>query len=124
MSSGLILLIYTVMCYGLANTLIYARGPFHIFDAMHKIANKIHPQLEEMLSCFICLDWWIGFLFGALDIFVFTSIAFTPMGLIGLPLEYWYVSVFLDGAFTSGAVWLINTVQDALERSNGNGGDD
>ena len=123
MSAALIIFIYLVACYGIANTIIYARGPFHIFDALHEMAKKIHPQLEEMLSCFICLDWWIGFAFSLLDTFVLTGIAFTPMALLGLPLEYWYVSMFLDGAFTSGAVWLINTVQDALERSNSDGDD-
>ena len=123
MSEALILFIYAVTCYGIANTIIYARGPFHIFEKMHEWAKKIHPQLDEMLSCFICFDWWLGFLFGALDLFLLTSIAVTPMSLIGLPTQYWYASIFLDGAFTSGMVWLINTVQEALERSSNGSGD-
>ena len=117
----LILLIYIIICYGIANTIIYANGPFHCFVKMHEVAAKIHPHLEEMLSCFICSGWWLGFFMSLLNLFVFTSIAFTPLTMIGLPMEYWYISVFFDGAFVSGSNWLINTVQEALERSNSNG---
>ncbi len=106
-----------IVCYAIANTIIYAHGPFHCFDKMHKIANMIHPQLEEMLSCFICSGWWLGFFMSALNILFVSDIKITPMNMIGLPIEYWYVTVFFDGAFVSGSNWLINTVQDALERS-------
>ena len=109
----LILFIYSIVCYGIANTIIFAHGPFHCFDKMHEIANKIHPQLEEMLSCFICSGWWLGFFLSAINILFFPTIAFTPMMMVGIP--YWYVTVFLDGAFVSGSNWLINTVQNYLE---------
>lgn len=113
----LILFIYMVICYGIANTIIYSHGPFHCFDAMHRIAKAIHPQLDEMLSCFICSGWWLGFFMSGLNILFAPEIRITPMNMIGLPIEYWYVTVFLDGAFVSGSNWLINTIQDALERS-------
>jgi hypothetical protein len=106
-----------VICYGIANTIIYSHGPFHCFDAMHRIAKAIHPQLDEMLSCFICSGWWLGFFMSGLNILFVPEIRITPMNMIGLPIEYWYVTVFLDGAFVSGSNWLINTIQDALERS-------
>lgn len=116
--SWLILFIYIIICYGIANTIIYANGPFHCFVKMHEIAEKIHPQLNEMLSCFICSGWWLGFFMSALNMVLFPMVAFTPMAMVSLPLEYWYITVFLDGAFVSSTNWLINTVQDALERSN------
>ena len=37
--SWLILFIYVIICYGIANTIIYANGPFHCFVKMHEIAN-------------------------------------------------------------------------------------
>ena len=118
--SFLTLIVYMVICYSIANTMIYAHGPFHCFDAMHRIAEKIHPQFEEMLSCFICSGWWIGFLMSAINILLFPSIAFTPLIMIGLPMDYWYVIVFLDGAFVSGNNWLINTIQNYLETNSKN----
>jgi hypothetical protein len=30
----------------------------------------------------------------------------------------WWIIMILDGFFASGIVWLINTVQEALERTN------
>lgn len=117
----LTLFIYTIAMYGIANTVIYAHGPFHIFDKLHEILPKIHPQLEEMMSCFICSGWWYGFLFSALNLFIFTSVAFTPMNIIGLPISSWYITLFLDGAYTSGSIWLVNTIQDTLERYGNNG---
>ena len=119
----LILTIYVIVCYGIANTIIYANGPFHCFIKMHEIARKIHPQLDEMLSCFICSGWWLGFGMSILNLFVLPGILFTPMAMIGLPLEYWYITVFLDGAFVSSSNWLINTAQNYLETNSSNGGE-
>jgi hypothetical protein len=85
---------------------------------MHEIARKIHPQLDEMLSCFICSGWWIGFAMSALNILFVPTVTFTPMMMIGLPIEYWYVTIFLDGAFVSSSNWLINTAQNYLETNS------
>lgn len=116
-------IVYCILAYGLANTLIYANGPFHIFAHMHRILPKIHPHLEEMFSCFICLPYWIGFFFSALDIFLFEDFSFTPMNIcLGASCPWWLVILF-DGIFTSGAVWLINTVQSKYEHDANRDGD-
>ena len=115
-----IMIIYMIICYGIANTIIYAHGPFHCFDKMHEIAYKIHPQIEEMLSCFICSGWWIGFFFSMLNIIFVPSIALTPMMMIHLPMKYWYATIFLDGAFVSSSNWLINTLQNYFETNSKN----
>ena len=115
------LLIYILVSYGIANTIIYAHGPFHMFDKMHSLFEKIHPQLNEMFSCFICLPWWIGFTFSALNMLFVPSLALTPMMMLGVPLDYWYAIAFLDGAFTSGTVWIVNNIEEAFERSNQSG---
>ena len=114
----LILFIYIIICYGIANKKIYAHGQFHCFDKMHKIAKKIHPQLDEMLSCFICSGWWLGFGMSAFNLLVIPTISFTPMSMVYLPLEYWYITVFLDGAFVSSSNWLINTIQNYFETNS------
>lgn len=111
------LFVYMIVCFGIANTIIYANGPFHCFVKMHEIAKRIHPQLDEMLSCFICSGWWLGFFMSAMNLLLLQDAPFTPMNIIGLPLEYWYITIFLDGAFVSSSNWLISTVQEAIERS-------
>ena len=109
-------IIYCILAYGLANTIIYANGPFHIFAHMHRIAERIHPQLEEMLSCFICLPYWIGFTFSAADALLVDDVNLTPMNMVFGQSIPWYIVVLLDGIFTSGAVWLINTLQSKWEK--------
>ena len=116
----IILVIYMIICYGIANTIIYANGPFHCFVKMHDIAKKIHPQLDEMLSCFICSGWWIGFTISAFNLLFFQNVSLTPMTMIGLPIQYWYITIFFDGAFVSGSNWLINTIQNYLETNSNN----
>lgn len=121
MSNALILFIYILTCYGIANTIIYAHGPFHVFDWLHKTFEKIHPQLNELISCFICLPWWIGFFFSALNLFFLPMVPLTPMNMLGIPTDFWYVIIFLDGAFTSGIIWILDNIEEALERTNQNG---
>ena len=111
------LMIYFILAYGISNIIIFASGPFHIFLKMHSFFKKHMPMMEEMTSCFICLPTWVGFFLSAMNMLLFPAIQFTPMMMIGLPVEYWYVAVFFDGLITSGGCWLINTVQEALERS-------
>lgn len=108
--------IYCILAYGLANTIIYSNGPFHMFVHMHKLAERIHPQLEEMLSCFICLPYWIGFTFSAVDALLVDGVSLTPMNMVFHGHLPWYIIMFLDGIFTSGAVWLINTLQAKWEK--------
>lgn len=115
MSSGITLLIYVIVCYGVANTVIFARGPFHVFEKMHSYFTEHHPMLEELSSCFICSGWWYGLVFSAINMTFFPGTPVTPMAIIGIPSELWYVTLFCDGAFTSGALWLTHTCQGALE---------
>lgn len=109
------------MCYGIANTIIYGNGPFHIFANMHRILGQYCPQLNELLSCFICLPWWLGFTFSFCDLFLAPNIAVTPFNVLLGGNAPWWVIMFLDGAFTSGGVWLINTIQDRIEKGFNNG---
>ena len=109
------LVVYMFCAYGIANTVIYANGPFHVFAKMHQWAGRNCPQLEEMLSCFICLPWWIGFFFSGLNE-LFFNCPITPTRIVSSDVA-WYYAVFMDGAFTSASCWLINTIQDWFEQN-------
>ena len=49
---------------------------------------------------------------------LFISTPLTPMMILYNTVLPWYIIIFGDLCITSGSVWLINTVQEALERSN------
>ena len=115
-----LIVIYILVCYGMANMIVYANGPFHIFRKLHSYLDREYPMLGEMISCMICLPTWIGFLMSAINIIFFTYSAFTPMNSVIFDKNLWPIIVFLDGMLTSGACWLIHTLQEMMERIGGN----
>lgn len=122
MSNWFILTIYSLFVYGVSNQIIYSHGPFHIYDKIHEIAKSIHPQLEELLLCFICLPSWIGIILSGLNLYFIPDTPLTPCMMIMHNIVPWWVIVICDCFVASAIGWLINTIQDALERTNSNTG--
>ena len=112
------LIIYFLLAYGICNIIIFAKGPFHIFDKMHNFFKEKWPMMEEMTSCFICLPTWCGFFLSAINLLFFPNVMFSPMNMIILNKMLWPIIIFFDGLLTSGGCWLIHTTQEAIERSN------
>ena len=109
------LLIFILITYGICNIMIYSS----IFKTWRNFWDQVNPNFfGTLFTCMICLPTWVGF-FGSwlvwspsehynivtegLNMFFFTI----PKGLI---------SSFLDGCLTSGAVWLVHTLQETMER--------
>jgi hypothetical protein len=115
MSTGLILFIYSIMVYGICNIIVFGSGPFSIFERIREWANNIGEHFGQLFSCMMCLPTNLGIFLSLLNWF-FIPIAFTPFNLlfIGYP-SLWWLAMILDGAFTSGIVWLIHHVQEYFE---------
>ena len=116
-----IIFIFSILAYSVSNHLVYAHGPMHLYDGIRSIANKIHPNLGELFSCMICFPTWVGFAFSAANSLFLPNISLTPLMILLNGLVPWWIIMILDGFFASGVAWLINTVQEALERSNAYG---
>lgn len=110
------LFIFILIAYGLSNILIFGS----LFENFRNKMDRISPKFfGKLLSCFICLPTWIGFI-GSYLIWsptlyyeiVTSSINFFNLFII--PKEL--ISTFLDGCLTSGVVWLIHTLQESMER--------
>ena len=114
------LLIYFLLAYGVCNIIIFANGPFHIFTKMHDYFKENYPMLEEMFSCFICLPTWVGFFMSTVNLVLFPTVPFTPMNMVLLDKALWPVILFFDGIVTSGACWLIHSLQEMMERIGAN----
>ena len=110
------LLIFLLVAYGISNILVFGS----IFKSWRNFWSNVSPNFwGTLFSCMICFPTWVGF-FGS--------------GLIWSPTEHYeiitnglnffnlftipkgVISVFLDGCLTSGAVWFIHSIQEALER--------
>lgn len=111
------LIIYFLLAYGICNIIIFANGPFHIFEKMHSFLSDKYPVMEEMMSCFICLPTWCGFFLSAINLIFFPLVPFSPMNMLMLDKSLWAFIIFFDGILTSGGCWLIHNFQEMMERS-------
>lgn len=108
---------YIFAAYGLANMIVYASGPFRIFERWRNFTHSIHEQVGELFTCMMCLSTWIGLGLSAADIWLVPSIAFTPFNMV-FGGSHIILTLLLDMSFTSGMVWVIHQAEEALERSN------
>ncbi len=101
------LLIFLLVCYGACNNLIFGSA----FEGFRNFLEKFGTggySLYKLFTCFMCLGTWMGFVISAILIYTGTA---TPLAVINP-----YLSVFLHGLLSAGGVWIIHTVQEALER--------
>lgn len=105
-------LIFTLICYGACNNIIYGS----VFEGFRKWLTKFGTSgysLYKLFTCFMCLGTWMGFVIsGIFTYFDYSNM--TPIGSLGvtnIPLL-----IFMNGLVAAAGVWLINTLQDALER--------
>ena len=105
------LLIFLLIAYGISNILIFGS----IFKGLRDFLNNISPNFfGALIGCFICLPTWVGFAGSAL---IWSPTEFYEIVTQGIWIfPKGLVSVFLDGCLTSGAVWLIHTFQESMER--------
>lgn len=113
--------IYILFAYGLSNLLVFGMGPYDLLEWVRNTAKKVFGKLGNMLDCMMCTSANIGWVASLLNIVFIPTIPLTPMMVLYSGLIPWYIIIFGDLCITSGAVWLINTVQEAIERSNAYG---
>jgi hypothetical protein len=110
------ILIYALFAYGICNMIIFASGPFGIFEKWRNFAHKISDGFGELFTCPMCLSTWVGLLFSALNIIFVKDIAFTPFNIIFGVGNYIPFVLIMDMGFTSGVVWLIYQFDEMMER--------
>ena len=113
---------YVLFAYGFANMVVYANGPFGIFERWRNFTHGISEGFGELFTCMICLSTWIGAVFSALDFWLVTTADFTPFNIV-FGERYPALTIFMDMCATSGAVWLLHNLEEAFER-HWNYGDD
>ena len=109
------LLIFFLVAYGICNIIIFGS----IFKGWRDFWSEYSPNFWGMLfTCFICLPTWVGFFGSALIWSPTEHYEIVTNGLnVGLfTIPKGFISVFLDGCLTSGAVWLMHSFQEAIER--------
>lgn len=108
----MITLIFILICYGACNNMIYGS----IFEGFRNFLSKFGTggyTLHKLFTCFMCLGTWMGF--AVTLIFNYLGyVNLTPMGELGMTDIKGLV--FFNGLIAAAGVWLVHTIQDALER--------
>lgn len=112
------ILMYLLFSYGLSNMLVFGMGPYDLLDRIRIYSKKIFGKLGNMLDCMMCTSANIGWVVSLLNILFLPTISLTPMMILYGSILPWYVLIFGDLCITSGAVWIVNAIVEALERSN------
>ena len=107
---------YTLFAYGITNMIIFASGPFGIFEKWRNFAHRISYGFGELFTCPMCLSTWVGLIFSLCNIIFVRDVAFTPFNMIFGVGEYGPFTVIMDMGFTSGVVWLLYQLDEMMER--------
>ena len=109
------LVLFSILSYAISNHLVYAHGPFHVYDGIRALAEKMHPQLGELFSCMICLPANVGWVASVIDWFLIPNLALTPFNILLVGTNLWWVALIADCCLTSGLVWIIHNVESFFE---------
>lgn len=107
-------LIFILICYGASNNLIYGS----LFEGWRIFLSKFGTggySLYKLFTCFMCLGTWMGFAVSAI-FYQFGYLNLTPMGYLGVTNVL--LAIFMNGLISAAGVWLIHTLQEALERTS------
>jgi len=108
---------YILLSYGLSNLIVYANGPFHIFEKWREISHNIGEQFGELFTCMMCFSTWVGLALSLVNSLLLPAVAFTPFNIIlGSVAPFWFIMI-LDMGFTSAVVWLIHQLEEMMERT-------
>ena len=108
---------YIFLSYGLSNLIVYANGPFHIFEKWREISHNIGEQFGELFTCMMCFSTWVGLALSLVNSLLLPVVAFTPFNIIlGSVAPFWFIMI-LDMGFTSAVVWLIHQLEEMMERT-------
>ena len=107
----MITLIFILICYGTTNNMIWGS----IFEGWRNFLSKFGTSgysIYKLFTCFMCLSTWVGF---AITLIMnhYGYLHLTPIGSLGI--SNLGLAVFLNGLLSSGSVWILNTIQEALE---------
>lgn len=101
------LFVWILLCYGASNIVVYGK----IFSGVRNLELLQHTKfgffIYEMITCMMCFSTWFGFFLG---IFIFS-----PTNVYLYIPEYY--SWFFDGLFSSGCVWVINSIIEYFEEN-------
>lgn len=109
-----IFLVFSFVCYGATELVVYMRGPFAIMEKFRNMMGKLHPEFGLLLGCEYCTCMWVSILLSIINMIVTPTIAFTPFNLILGSSGIWWLIIILDSLLGCAVSWLLFRLEDAL----------
>jgi hypothetical protein len=98
-----LLIFWALMGYGMTSILVWGS----IFEKQRDWIRRHSKFFGDLISCVLCTGTWVGF---------FLSITLGGLATRLLDVN-WFFSVFYDGIYTAGSVWMINAIIEFFEES-------
>jgi hypothetical protein len=99
----MLMLFWILAAYGMSTIIVYGS----IFEKLRGFVIKQSTFFGTLITCMMCTSFWVG--------------AFMSLSLKGLSNHYltapWFVYLFFDACFTSGAVWALNGIIEFFEEN-------
>jgi len=109
-----VILVWSIAAYGMSNILVYGsifewlRSFFRkISNSRIKIVSLVGEFFTDMLGCMMCTGFHVGWILSLL-------IFFSPSFFVG---TNFLVSLFFDACYSSGVVWVINSIVEWFEEN-------
>jgi hypothetical protein len=98
------LIIFWILAgYGMTSILVWGS----IFEKARNFIKKHSKFFGDLISCTLCTGTWVGFFMSL----ILGGLVNTYIELPMMP------TIFFDGMFTAGAVWMVNTIVEFFEES-------
>ena len=94
---------------------VFASGPFRIFEHIREISSSISEHFGGMFGCMICFPANVGWITSLIDWFFLKNIAITPFNILLSGTGLWWVALICDCCFASGMTWIIHNVESFFE---------
>jgi len=98
-----LLILWSFIAYGMTSIIVWGA----IFERPRNWVINHSKFFGELITCTLCTGTWVGFFMSAV-LGSLSSVYFQTFILI---------NIFVDGMFTAGAVWAINSIIEFFEES-------
>jgi len=95
--------------------MVFASGPFKIFEHIRNITSSISEHFGSMFQCMMCFPANLGWVCSLIN-WLWIPLAITPGNMIFAGITgAWWAALLLDCCFASGVVWFIHHVESFFE---------
>jgi hypothetical protein len=106
------IIIWIFIAYGMTSILNWGS----IFETPRKWIINRSTFFGELIQCPICTGTWVGMVLSIIT----GGLCNQYLNIINYDLPIWVdrsISILLDGTFTAGAVWALNSIIEFFEES-------